>query len=209
MEWCESEGVEYVFGMGKNSRLMGMIRKELNKVARRWVERGKKKGQRVYKELRYKTLKTWSRKRRVVAKAEYTEGKTNPRFVVTSLGSGEYPAGKLYGKLYCGRGEMENRIKEQQLWLFADRTSSATMRANQLRLWFSSVAYVMMSALRRMGLKGTDMARAQCHNIGVKLLKIGAQVVFSARRIVVRMAGSSPLQQSYMRIVENLSTDTT
>ena len=208
MSWCEREGVEYVFGVSKNSRLVGMIRKELNKANRRRVEGGRKKAQRVYKDLRYRTRKSWSRKRRVVAKAEYTEGKTNPRFVATSFSKREYPAEQLYRKMYCARGEMENRIKEQQLWLFADRTSTATLRANQLRLWFSSAAYVMMSALRRMGLKGTELAKAQCHTIRVKLLKIGAQVLFSVRRIVVRMSGSYPLQDMYLRVVENLNPDT-
>ena len=208
MRWCESQAVHYVFGLAKNSRLVGMIRKELNKASRRWVEGGRKKAQRVYKDLRYRTLKTWSRKRRVVGKAEYTEGKANPRFVATSLTQRQYPAEKLYRKMYCARGEMENRIKEQQLWLFADRTSTTAMRANQLRLWFSSVAYLIMSGLRRVGLKGTELTKAQSHTIRVKLLKIGAQVIFSVRRIVVRMASSYPLQDMYLRVVQNLRQDT-
>lgn len=208
MKWCEDNGVEYLFGLARNTRLHGMIRRDVNKMGRRWAEKGRKRAQRTYRELHYSTRKTWSRKRRVVAKAEWTQGKGNPRFVVTSLSTKEYPAKRLYEKLYCPRGEMENRIKEQQLWLFADRTSTAKMRANQLRLWFSSAAYVMMSALRRLGLRDTELARAQCHTIRVKLLKVGAQVSVSVRRMVVRMADSHPLQGLFPRIVANLRLDT-
>ena len=143
-----------------------------------------------------------------MAKAEYLEGKENPRFVVSSLSRQEWPARKLYEELYCQRGDMENRIKEQQLYLFADRTSAATMRANQLRLWFSSVAYLILSALRRLGLRSTEMAQAQCDTIRLKLLKIGAQVRFSVRRILVSIATGYPYQSLFCQALANLRANT-
>lgn len=146
-------------------------------------------------------LESWSRTRRVVAKAEHLDKGSNPRFIVTSLG-GEARA--LYEDVYCARGEMENRIKEQQLQLFADRTSAATMRANQTRLWFSSVAYTLMHALRRLGLAGTDMARAQCETIRRKLLKIGARITVSVRKVWVSLSESCPVVELFMRVYENL-----
>jgi hypothetical protein len=159
---------------------------------------------RVFKDFRYQTLESWNRSRRVVGKAEYLQKGENPRFVVTSLSSDKVDARRLYEQTYCARGDMENRIKEQQLWLFADRTSCSTMRANQLRLWFSSVAYTLMQALRRLGLKGTELARAQCNTIRLKLLKIGAQVRVTVRKIWVSLSESYPYQQLFSQVYENL-----
>ena len=159
---------------------------------------------RLYKDFEYQTLESWSKARRVIGKAEYMEKGENPRFVVTSLSSDEFDAKTLYEQQYCARGEMENRIKEQQLCLFADRTSAATMRANQLRLWFSSVAYTLLSALRRLGLKGTKLARARCDTIRLKLLKIGAQIKITIRKVWVRFSESYPYQQLFKQVYENL-----
>ena len=195
MSWCEENGVEYLFGIARNSRLRAGISSEMEQARQKHKESGK--AARVYKDFRYRTRKSWSRSRRVVGKAEYMDRGENPRFVVTSLSAKSWPAARLYEQLYCARGEMENRIKEQQLYLFADRTSSATMRANQLRLWFSSVAYVLMNELRQVALVGTELARAQCHTIRLKLLKIGARVTVSVRRVVVRMAGGYPYQRLF------------
>ena len=145
----------------------------------------------MFAEFSYRTRKSWSRPRRVVAKAEYLEKGENPRFVVTSLEAHARPAQKLYEQLYCARGEMENRIKEQ-LSLFSDRLSTETMRANQLRLYFSSLAYVLMHALRRLALAGTEWAAAQVATIRLRLLKIAAEVQLSVRRIWVRYSRAYP-----------------
>lgn len=151
------------------------------------------------------TRDSWSRRRRVVAKAEWTQGEANPRFVVTSLTAAEVAAKPLYEKLYCARGEMENRIKECQLDLFADRTSAHPMRANQLRLWFASMAYVLICALRRIALHGTALARATCGSIRLKLLKIGALVRISVRRVKIAMASSHPWQRQWALAYQRLS----
>ena len=145
MDWCESNSVDFVFGLAKNTRLVSMISTELQNAGQRSAASGQP--EREFKELRYSTLNSWSRERRVVAKAEHIVEKPNPRFVVTTLSPEEHDAKRLYEVIYCARGDMENRIKEQQLALFADRTSAQTMRANQLRLWFASVAYVLRSVL--------------------------------------------------------------
>jgi hypothetical protein len=195
MSWCEENSVEYLFGIARNSRLRAAICSEMEQARQKYKESGKTT--RVYKDFRYRTRKSWSRSRRVIGKAEYMDRGENPRFVVTSLSAKSWPAARLYEQLYCARGEMENRIKEQQLYLFADRTSSATMRANQLRLWFSSVAYVLMNELRQVALAGTELARAQCHTIRLKLLKIGARVTVSVRRLVIHMAGGYPYQRLF------------
>src|SRR5579885_276698 len=158
-----------------------------------------------FRDFRWRTLDSWSRRRRVVAKAEWTQGEANPRFIVTSLSAAEAKARYLYEKLYCARGEMENRIKEQQLDLFADRTSAHTMRANQLRLWFASMAYVLLCALRRIGLKATQFARASCGAIRWKLLKIGAWATLSVRRIKIAMASAYPWQEEWGRAHANLA----
>jgi len=199
MAWCEQQpGVEYVLGLPRNSRLVDRVKSELDEVDTKCKATGK--AHRVFKELRYKTRNSWSKRRRVVAKAEAIPGKTNPRFVVTSISPKDWAAKELYEKLYCARGEMENRIKEQQLDLFADRTSCTVFRGNQVRLYLSSMAYVLMSELRRLGLAGTEMARAQCGTIRTKLLKIGARVRVTVRKIWVSMSESYPYQDLLVEI---------
>jgi hypothetical protein len=204
MAWCEAHDVDYVLGLAKNTRLIGQIARALELAKRRYLRRGK--ASRLFRELRYRTLKTWSRKRRVVAKAEHLAKGTNPRFIVTSLSKAEYGAQALYEDLYCARGDMENRIKEQQLELFSDRTSATTMRANQLRLYFSGMAYVLLAAVRRVGLKGTTLARAQCGTIRTKLLKIGALVRISIRQVRFYLASGYPYAQLYRQVLGNLQT---
>jgi len=195
MAWCEMNRVDYLFGLARNPRLAAMIENEL--AAAKSAAEASGKSARRFKEFPWSTLDSWSRERRVVAKAEWTQGEANPRFVVTSLKPEEAGARWLYEKLYCARGDMENRIKECQLDLFADRTSAATMRANQLRLWFASFAYVLLCALRRIALKHTQFAKANCATIRLKLIKIGALVRVSVRRIKLAMASSFPNQREY------------
>ena len=190
MAWCEDNAVDYVFGLARNKRLAARLQPALDRAETRSRESGEPA--RLFTEFRYRTLNTWSRQRRVVGKAEWLPGRANPRFIVTSLDPAAIDRRELYEQLYCARGEMENRIKECQLDLFADRTSTATMRANQLRLWFASMAYVLLSALRRIALAGTRLAKATCGSIRLKLLKIGAQVRRSARRIRIAMASACP-----------------
>jgi hypothetical protein len=202
MSWCEGNGVDYVFGIARNTRLLHKLQKALKKVRRKYFI--SKKPQRVYRNFWYRTLNSWSRKRRIAGKAEYLPLGENPRFVVTSISKEEREAKRLYEELYCKRGDMENRIKEQQLQLFSDRTSSATMRANQLRLWFSCVAYVLLNLLREKALKGTEFAKLQCESIRVKLLKIGAQVRVSVRRVYTSLASGYPYQGTFLRILENI-----
>jgi hypothetical protein len=190
MVWCEAHGVHFLFGLAKNDRLIAETASELA-----WAEaksRRTGKPARYFKDFRWRTRRSWSRERRVIAKAEFTAGEANPRFVVTSLTRAECRPKYLYEKVYCARGEMENRIKECQLDLYADRTSTATMRANQLRLWFASMAYVLLCALRRIGLHHTPFATASCGTIRLKLLKIGALVRISVRRIKIAMASGCP-----------------
>ena len=198
MSWCEEHGVDYVLGLARNSRLAATIESELAEAKAAWEATGG--ASRVFKDFAYRTLESWSRERRVVGKAEHLDKGSNPRFVVTSLGADAWAAQGLYEALYCARGEMENRIKEQQLYLFADRTSTGLMRSNQLRLWFSSAAYVLLCALRRLGLRGTSMARARCDTIRLRLLKIGAAVRLSVRRVWVSMASSYPHQELFVGI---------
>ena len=195
MVWCENNGVDFLFGLAKNSRLVAEIEAELAQAAEQ--SRQTEKPARRFKDFTWQTRNSWSRERRVVAKAEWTAGEANPRFVVTSLAREGHEARHLYEKLYCARGEMENRIKECQLDLYADRTSARTMRANQLRLWFASMAYVLICALRRIGLKHTQFARAACGTIRLKLLKIGALVRTSVRRIKLAMPSAFPYQAEY------------
>ena len=202
MGWCEANGIDYVYGLAKNERLKARIEEELQQAQQLYEETNK--AARVYKDFRYETLKSWSRKRRVVAKAEYLDKGSNPRFIVTSINKQRMVARTVYENLYCGRGDMENRIKEQQLWLFADRTSAGKMRANQLRLYFSSVAYLLMQALRRLGLKGTTMATAQCNTIRLKLFKIGAQVKISVRKVWISLASGYPYLDLFHQIYRNL-----
>jgi DDE family transposase len=190
MAWCETNGVHFLFGLAQNERLNAMIADELKQAEAKSRRTGKPA--RYFKEFRWQTRKSWSRERRVIAKAEFTGEEANPRFVVTSLKRSEAKPKYLYEKLYCARGEMENRIKECQLDLYADRTSSATMRANQLRLWFASMAYVLLCALRRIGLHRTRFDNASCGTIRLKLMKIGALVRISVRRIKIAMASGCP-----------------
>jgi len=204
MAWCEENSVDYILGMAKNERLKKRIAEELEEAKRIYEETGL--ASRVYKDFTYRTLKTWGRKRRMIGKAEHLEKGSNPRFVVTSLSKKKIDAKTLYEKEYCARGEMENRIKEQQLYLFADRTSTGLMRSNQLRLYFSSVAYVLINALRRVGLKGTRLARAQCNTIREKLFKIGALVKISFRRVLVMLASGCPYQLLFAIAYQNLRT---
>jgi hypothetical protein len=157
----------------------------------------------VFAEFSYETRDSWSRSRRVVAKAEQLAGKQNPRYVVTSMPAEQWPAQQLYERLYCARGDMENRIKEQ-LSLFSDRASAETMKANQLRLYLSSIAYLLLCALRRLGLQGTELADAQCLTIRQKLLKIGAQIRVSVRRVWISLASSFPAQAIFLRVYTNL-----
>jgi hypothetical protein len=195
MAWCEANRVDYLFGLARNDRLVATIEQELADAMAESLETGK--AARRFKDFRYSTLKSWSRERRVVGKAEVTRGDTNPRFVVTSLSPAEAEARHLYEKIYCARGEMENRLKECQADLFADRTSSATMRANQLRLWFASMAYVLLCALRRIGLRFTQFANATCGTIRLRLLKVGALITTSVRRVKIAMASAYPWRDEW------------
>jgi hypothetical protein len=205
MSWCENNQVDFVFGLARNQRLRKIIGAQMHEVTQRWNQTGKPA--RVFAEFDYQTRKTrksgWDRKRRVVAKAEHIDGKENPRFVVTSLSGEEWAAQALYEKLYCARGDMENRIKEQ-FSLFADRVSTETMRANQMRLYLSTMAYVLMSGLRRLGLQATQLAQAQVSTIRAKLLKIGAQIRVTVRKVWVSMASSYPWQGLYQQVWTNL-----
>jgi hypothetical protein len=205
MSWCENNRVDFVFGLARNQRLRKIIGAEMHQATQQWNETGKPA--RVFREFPYQTRKTkkggWDRERRVAAKAEHIDGKENPRFVVTSLTSEQWAAQALYEKLYCGRGDMENRIKEQ-FSLFADRVSTETMRANQMRLYLSAMAYVLVSGLRRLGLKATELAEAQVSTIRTKLLKIGAQIRVTVRKVWVSMASSYPWQGLYQQVWANL-----
>ena len=207
MSWCESHGVDFVFGMARNQRLRKIIGQQMHEATQQWTRTGKPA--RVFTEFEYRTKKTkksgWDCARRVVAKAEHIDGKENPRFVVTSLTPAEWAAQTLYEQLYCERGDMENRIKEQ-FSLFADRVSAETMRANQMRLYLSAMAYILVSGLRRLGLKTTGLAQAQVSAIRTKLLKIGAQIRVTVRKVWVSMASSYPWQDLYQQVWTNLSS---
>ena len=196
MSWCEQRGLFYVIGLSRNTRLVQRIKKHLRRSCVEHESTGLPA--RRYLSFYYRTRRSWSRNRRVIAKAEYTEGKENPRFIVTNLPrEWQLSAQKLYEELYCARGEMENRIKEQQLYLFADRSSCMTMKANQLRLWFSAVAYVLMNELRRRALRGTELAEATCQTIRLKLFKIGGLVRVSVRRVMLSLSSGYPYRQTF------------
>jgi hypothetical protein len=205
MSWCESTKVDYVFGLAGNQRLRRIIGAQMHEATQQWNQTGKPA--RVFTEFPYSTKKTktggWDRERRVVAKAEHIDGKENPRFVVTSLESGEGAAQALYEEIYCARGDMENRIKEQ-FSLFADRVSTETMRANQMRLYLSAMAYILVSGLRRLGLPATELAQAQVSTIRTKLFKIGAQIRVTVRKVWVSMSSSYPWQDLYQQVWANL-----
>jgi Transposase DDE domain group 1 len=195
MAWCEANAVDYVFGLARNDRLVAKIARQLAAAEREAAVT--RAPARRYRDFQWRTLKSWSRKRRVIGKAEWTRGEANPRFVVTSLDATQGSAPFLYEELYCARGDMENRIKECQLDLMADRTPATTMRANQLRLWFASMAYVLLCALRRIALAGTQLASATCGSIRLKLLKIGAQVTMSVRRVKFALASAYPFRDVF------------
>jgi len=190
MTWCEENGVQYVLGMAGNERLTAQIKPELKAAKRKATRTGQPA--RVFTDFQYRTRKSWSAERRVIAKAEHTNGSANPRFIVTNMHPAYGAPRFLYETVYCQRGEMENRLKECQGDLFADRTPTPTMRANQLRLWLSSLAYVLMCAVRRIGLAGTKLERATCGTIRLKLLKLGARVTISVRRVKLAFASRSP-----------------
>jgi len=199
MRWCEEHGVDYVFGLARNARLEARLEPAFELADALCAASGRP--ERVYDEWRHTTLTSWSRERRVIGKAEITIRGENPRFIVTSLPDDPRT---VYEEIYCARGDMENRIKEQQLDLFATRTSGRRMRVNQIRLWLSSVAYLLLNELRRLGLAGTRMATAQCGTMRLKLLKIGARVRVSVRKVWVSLASGYPHEDLFARAYENL-----
>jgi hypothetical protein len=203
MSFCEhNEKVGYVLGLAKNSRLIQQIEAEMAQAQQ--LHQSTEKPARVFKDFRHRTRRSWSCERRVVGKAEYLAKGENPRFIVTSIESEEKEARSLYEDFYCARGDMENRIKEQQLGLFADRTSTAWMRSNQLRLYFSSFAYILMQTLRRLGLKGTELAQAQCDTIRLKLFKIGAQIQVTVRKVWIAFSESYPYLSLFQKVLARL-----
>ena len=203
MAWCEHEGMDYIFGLAQNSRLKKRIEEQMAQAEKQYGET--KAPARVFSEFFYATEKTWSRQRRVIAKAEHLDKGANPRFVVTSLSPEQMATQELYEKGYCARGECpENRIKEQQLDLFADRTSTGKMWSNQLRLYFSSIAYVLLQTLRRTALAGTELEKAQCGTIRLKLLKIGAQVRVTVRKIWISLSEGYPYAALFARVLATL-----
>jgi hypothetical protein len=205
MAWCECEGIDYIFGLAQNPRLKKQIEAEMALAEEQYAQA--KVPARLFTEFFYATQNTWSRERRVIAKAEHLNKGSNPRFVVTSLSAEQMAAQELYEKGYCARGDCpENRIKEQQLDLFADRTSTGKMWSNQLRLYFSSIAYVPLQTLRRMALAGTELAKAQCGTIRLKLLKIGAQIRVTVRKVWVSLAGGDPHAALFTRVLAVLET---
>jgi hypothetical protein len=203
LHWCETQGVDYVIGLPKNSRLLRILGKELHEANLLFGQTGT--ASRVFKDFLYRTKKSWSRDRRVIGKAEHLEKGPNPRFVVTSLPVEQFPARVVYEDEYCGRGDMENRIKEQQLCLFADRTSCQTMRANQLRLAFSTVAYILLRALREFGLKGTALETAQADTIWLKLLKIGAVIRVTVRKVWIALSEAYPWRDLFGQVYDQLT----
>lgn len=202
MRWCEANDVDYLFGLAKNARLLRVLGGELHQAKQQFQET--QHAARVFKDFTYRTRKSWSRERRVVGKAEHLNKGANPRFVVTSLTPEEYDARTLYEQEYCGRGDMENRIKEQQRMLFADRVSCSTMRANQVRLYLSTVAYIVMRALREFGMAETDLAAAQCDTIRLKLLKIGAVIRVTVRKVWVSLSEAYPFREVFQQVWHNL-----
>jgi len=204
MSWCEESGVQYVLGLAGNERLAVQIAPEM-KLAKRKAKRTGNPA-RVFADFRYRTRRSWSAERRVIGKAEFTNGGANPRFIVTNVHAAFGSPRFLYETVYCQRGEMENRLKECQGDLFADRTPTPTMRANQLRLWLSSLAYVLMCAVRRIGLAGTELERATCGTIRLVLLKLGARVTVSVRRVKLAFASSFPKADVFARAARRLCT---
>ena len=203
MAWCEAHRVDFILGLARNRRLQEMLASPMEAAKQQFAETGQ--AAREFADFTYRTLDSWSKSRRVVGKAEYLSKGENPRFIVTSIAAETIEARSLYEEHYCARGEMENHIKEQQLSLFADRTSTSEMRSNQLRLWFSSIAYALMHALRRLALPGTRLERAQCDTIRWKLLKIGAAVRVSVRRVWLSLSESYPFRQVFEQALANLT----
>jgi len=202
MRYCEGNQLDYVLGLAKNSRLKKALQTEMAQAQQ--LHQATQKPARVFKDFVYRTKKSWSCERRVVGKAEYLAKGENPRFIVTSMKTEQIEARALYEDFYCARGEMENRIKEQQLGLFADRTSTSWMRSNQLRLYFSSFAYILVHALRRLGLQGTELAKAQCDTIRLKLFKIGAQIKVSVRKVWISFSESYPYFNLFQQVLLRL-----
>jgi hypothetical protein len=202
MKYCEDHQLDYVLGLAKNSRLKKALETEMSQAHK--LYQSTQQPARVFKDFGYRTKKSWSCERRVVGKAEYLAKGENPRFIVTSIQSEQIDARALYEDFYCARGEMENRIKEQQLALFADRTSTSWMRSNQLRLYFSSFAYILVHALRRLGLEGTELAKAQCDTIRLKLFKIGAQIRVSVRKVWISFSESYPYLNLFQQVLLRL-----
>jgi hypothetical protein len=200
MRYCEDHPkLDYVLGLAKNSRLKKALHTEMAQAQK--LHQSTQVAARVFKDFRYRTRKSWPCKRRVVGKAEYLAKGENPRFIVTSIPREQIAARALYEDFYCARGEMENRIKEQQLGLFSDRTSTSWMRSNQLRLYFSSFAYILVHALRRLGLEGTELAKAQCDTIRLKLFKIGAQIRVSVRKVWISFSESYPSFSLFQQVL--------
>lgn len=202
MRWCEANGVDFLFGLAKNARLLRELGPALEQAQQQFAQTGVPA--RVFHEFAYRTHDSWSRERRVVGKAEHLAKGPNPRFVVSSLTAEAFAGPALYEREYCGRGDMENRIKEQQLMLFANRVSCQTMRANQVRLCLATVAYVLLRALRQFGLAETELAQAQCDTIRVQLLKVGAVIGVSVRRVAVALSEAYPLRTVFVRVWERL-----
>jgi hypothetical protein len=203
MAWCEREGMDYLFGLAQNARLKKQIEPQMAQAEKQYADT--QAPARVFTEFFYATEKTWSRERRVIAKAEHIAKGANPRFVVTSLSAEQMGAQELYEKIYCARGECpENRIKEQQLDLFADRTSTGKMWSNQLRLYFSSIAYVLLQTLRRTALAGTELEKAQCGTIRRRLLKIGAHVRVTVRKVWVSLSSGYPNAAMFTQVLASL-----
>ena len=202
MSWCEVNDIDFVLGVARNSRLEKSTTKQMEQARREHLQTGK--SARRYRSFLYRTRNTWSRTRRVVGKAEYMQKGANPRFVVTSLPGSEYEKRYLYEELYCARGEMENRIKEQQLNLFGDRTSCHSFRGNELRVWLSAAAHILIVELRRQALAGTKLAKAQASTLRVRLLKIGALVQVSVRRVYVRLSSAFVLQDIFELAIQRL-----
>lgn len=203
MAWCEGEsGVYYLFGLARNNRLESLLSRALDEARELYEAQGS--SSRIFHEFPYRTLNSWSRSRRVVGKAEYGHLGPNPRFIVTNLPEGERSGREWYEDVYCARGDMENRIKEQQLDLFADRTSTHTMRGNQIRLYFASLAYTLLEHLRRLGLQESELARAQCGTIRTKLLKLGAHIRITVRKVWISFSSAYPYWQTFRAVYERL-----
>jgi len=202
--WCEANNVDYVIGVARNPRLEAEVKDELE--AAHAIHERTGEAARVFKDLSYRTHETWSRSRRVVAKAEWLKKGANPRFVATSLKKNETRAAVVYEDVYCPRGEMENRIKETQLYLFGTRASAQTIRANQIRLYFSAVAYTLVQAIRVLALRGTDLADARADTIRAKLFKIGARVEVTVRRVWIAFSAAYPYARTFTSAVTNLAT---